>query len=62
MRRAEEAHKAEVAASAPKKIVISSRKAAKAKATEEPHDLGGGYWRWLRWESKSSDSDNDKKS
>ncbi|KIM92196.1 hypothetical protein PILCRDRAFT_810206 [Piloderma croceum F 1598] len=60
MRRAEEAHKAEAAAdseSAPKKIVISSRKAATAKATEEPHDLSGGYWRWLRWESGSSQGD-----
>jgi Hypoxia induced protein conserved region len=60
MRRAEEAHKAEAAAvseSLPKKIVIPSRKAATAKATEEPHDLGGGYWRWLRWESGSSQED-----
>jgi hypothetical protein len=56
MRRAEAAHKAEAAmdsASVPKKIVISSKKARKAQAAEESHDLSGGYWRWLRWGSGS---------
>ena len=61
MRRAEEAHRAEAALeseSAPKKIVISSKKVGKAKVTEEGHDLSGGHWRWLRWGSGSSQNPN----
>lgn len=54
MRRAEEAHQAEMAGT-PKKIVISSKKAGNAKAMEEVHHLGGGYWRWLRWGSGSEE-------
>jgi hypothetical protein len=52
MRKAEEAHKAEMAVDSgnfPKKIVISTKKGGEAKTTEEGHDLSGGYWRWLRW-------------
>jgi hypothetical protein len=55
MKKAEEAHKAEMAAeveAAPKKIVISS-KTGNTKAMPENHDLNGGYWKWLRWGSGS---------
>jgi hypothetical protein len=56
MRRAEDAHNAEVALkseSSPKKIVISNKNAGKTQKVEESHDLGGSYWRWLRWGSGS---------
>jgi hypothetical protein len=65
MRRAEEAHKTEMAeesTSAPKKILISSKKrgsgnpkVADPKVAEEGHDLSGGYWRWLRWGNGSKE-------
>ena len=55
MRRAEDAHNAEVAqkSESSPKIVISSKKAGKAQKMEESHNLSGSYWKWLRWGSGS---------
>lgn len=65
MRRAEEAHEAEVAMDSktiPKKIVIHSKKAGQAKATEESHNSSGGYWSWLRRGSESVQEDKSSRS